>query len=911
MLPSAMTGAPESDDLAAVLDAVAGLVLRIDRAGLTTFASAGAHDLLGRAPADLVGRPFLSLLRPGDGEAIAQSLARGAAGPLPLNLLDARGALVTAEASFRPLPEGGRVATIRPVPEGDATLAGLRRGAEPGAGLVGAGDRTLADTLPQLVWMEGAETGETLYANRAFEAYCGPIGATRAARTGRFHPEDGPRIAAACLAAREQARPCEVQARIRGQACGYRWHQLVFRPLRRDGRWLGWLGSALDIDEIVTARKALEQTGDLLRLAQEAAAAGLFDVTLGTRHIILSPESARRHGLPGDRPAVIGLADWMRRILPADRAPVLRAVREAVSARRTFDVAFRVPTGAGPPRWIQAIGRPTRDADDAVARVTGLTFDITARKDTEQALVEAKAAAEAAKAAAEAARAQAEQANAAKTDFLSAMSHEIRTPLNAVIGFASLLAGSGRLDPDLRRYADLAQVAGESLRTVVDDILDFAAVEAGTVNLCPEPVAVRDLAATCLGIVGAAAAEKGLETVLEVDPAIPEILVADPGRLRQVLLNLLNNAVKFTPRGTVRLHLGHAGRSPQGERIRIAVSDTGIGIAPAQQARLFERFAQADSSIRRDFGGTGLGLAISRRLVERMGGTIDLVSEAGRGATFTVSLTLPAPPGGQGARPRPVPRSSVPAPEPASSGRILVVEDAAINRELAATVLRAAGHAVEVAEDGFGAVRAAETLDLDLVLMDIQMPGLDGMMATRLIRSLPGRAATVPVIAMTANVLPDQIGAFAAAGMDDHFAKPFRPTELRARVDRWLALPRREPAAVPASTLDRRRYAESAARLPPDTLRRLLRHFQAEAEAAFAEGEAAPVLRAQAHMLATAAGQIGFTALGKACLALEASGETVFVDALGAVRRLARAAAAETGGLIRETDAASDPGRLS
>ena len=896
MLPT--TGAPGFDNLTAVLDAVAGLVLCIDGAGLTTFASAGARDLLGLAPAALIGRPFAALLRPGEAAALAEILVEPAARPVPLNLLDAEGVPVAVEASFRPGP-GGLVATIRPVPEGDATLADLRRGGEAGAAIVGEGDRTLADTLPQLIWMESAETGETLYANRAFEAYCGPIGATREARTGRFHPEDGPRIAAACLAAREQARPCEIQARVRGRACGYRWHQLVFRPLRRNGRWLGWLGSALDIDEIVTARKALEQTGDLLRLAQEAAAAGLFDVTPATRDVILSPESARRHGLPGDRPAVIGLSDWMRRILPADRAPVLRAVREAVSARRTFDVAFRVPTGEGPPRWIQAIGRPSRDAEGAVARVTGLTFDITDRKDTERALVEAKAAAEAA-------RAQAEQANAAKTDFLSAMSHEIRTPLNAVIGFANLLAGSGRLDPDLRRYADLAHVAGESLRTVVDDILDFASVEAGTISLCPEPFAVRDLAATCLGIVGAAAAEKGLETALEVDEAIPEILVADPGRLRQILLNLLNNAVKFTPRGAVRLGLRHEGRTPRGERIRLAVSDTGIGIGRAQQERLFERFVQADSSIRRDFGGTGLGLAISRRLVERMGGTIGLVSEIGRGSTFSVTLTLPAPPGARDQRPE----AAQPGPEPAPAGRILVVEDAAINRELACTVLRAAGHAVEVAEDGFAAVRAAETLDLDLVLMDIQMPGIDGMMATRLIRCLPGRAATVPVIAMTANVLPDQIRAFAAAGMDDHFAKPFRPAELQALVARWLAVPRRElEAAAPDATLDRERFAESAALLPPETLVRLLRHFQADVEAAFAEGEAAPALRARAHTLATAAGLIGFTTLGDACLVLENAGEAAFAGALGEARRLARAAAAETCILIREVESTPVLGR--
>ncbi len=271
---------------------------------------------------------------------------------------------------------------------------------------------------------------------------------------------------------------------------------------------------------------------------------------------------------------------------------------------------------------------------------------------------------------------------------------------------------------------------------------------------------------------------------------MPDRLVCDPGRLRQILLNLLNNAVKFTPQGRVTVDLFHEEAGPRGDTIRFSVTDTGIGIAPDRQERLFQRFSQADSSIRRAYGGTGLGLAISRRLVELMGGAMGLVSAEGRGSTFWFALTLPRAPAAA------APVRSAPA-RPGRTGRILLVEDVEINRELACTVLRAAGHVVDVAADGIGAVRAVEAAPYDLVLMDVQMPRLDGMMATRLIRCLPGPAARVTVVAMSANVLPDQVQGV-PGGRD---GRPFRqavraPGTLRRRGAGGSATP---PANRPAN----------------------------------------------------------------------------------------------------------------
>ncbi|MGF3024318.1 ATP-binding protein [Methylobacterium aquaticum] len=866
------------------------LVAEIDGAGRVVCASPASRTLTGRAPETLAGLALADLVHPEDRAGVVTVLAGGGAVMHRLSHADGRWIWVETQLSAQGTP---RIVAIRD--------ASTRHDAEASLRASRAHYRALADTLPQLVWMERTDTGDTVYANPAFERYFGAIGPGRSGRLERYHPDDRPRIAAALT----QGGCGEAQGRLRDRNGAYRWHQLSFQPLRKDDALLGWLGSALDIDEILAARTALEETGDLLRLAQEAAGAGLFDLDLVTREVTLSPESARLHGLPGDRPAVIALGAWLRRLTPGDRKPALAALRGAIAGGGKFDIAFRVQLPGGQ-RWIQAIGRLCRDRDGRTLRVTGLNLDISARKDAEAGLVAAKAAAEAAKAAAE-------RANAAKTDFLSAMSHEIRTPLNAVIGFTGLLAQAEDLEPELRRYAGLARASAGGLLTLVNDILDFSSVEAGAVSLRREPFAIEALAEGCLGVVGAAAAEKSLAVTSAIDASLPRRLVGDEARLHQILLNLLNNAVKFTPRGSVALSLRHEGSGRAGERIRFSVADTGIGIPAEKQGRLFERFSQVDSSIRRDYGGTGLGLAISRRLVEAMGGEIGVISSAGRGATFWFTLTLPR-------AEEQAPPQARPAAVPGRAGRILLVEDIEVNRELACLMLRKAGHAVDVVTDGFQAVRAAEAGSYDLVLMDVQMPGLDGPMATRLIRCLPGAAGRVPVIAMTANVLPDQVQSFRDAGMDDHLGKPFAPAELTALLTRWLdrgPVSEDEPAV-----LDQSLYDGVRAFLPPEAVRRLLGHLAEQVTGALAgEGSEAAErarLRFEAHGLVSAAGMLGFAPLSRACAELEACGEdevardpSAFGMALARARARCIAAAFETRRLVAGLEEApTSPGGL-
>ena len=386
-------------------------------------------------------------------------------------------------------------------------------------------------------------------------------------------------------------------------------------------------------------------------------------------------------------------------------------------------------------------------------------------------------------AAARAAQARAQAANQAKSEFLATISHEIRTPLNSILGFAALVGEDPALSPENRRRLGLVERAGRSLAEIVGDLLDFAKVEAGRLDLRLEPVSPAALLRDAAAIIAPAARDKDLalsvrvETTGQGDEAT--LLALDETRLRQVLLNLLSNALKFTHQGQVAAHLTIG---PAPGDLRFEVSDTGIGIAPDVQARLFRRFSQADSSISRSYGGTGLGLAISKALVNQMGGRIGVDSTPGQGSRFWIILST-----------QPVAPVQAPAVAPAvlatdRAPRVLLVDDHPMNRELGHALLTLAGCEVVTADDGTQALETARLEDFDLILMDVHMPGMDGLAATRAIRALPAPHGAVPIIALSADALPDQIARCRAAGMDDHVAKPIRREELLTAVGRALGM---------------------------------------------------------------------------------------------------------------------------
>jgi PAS domain S-box-containing protein len=530
-----------------------------------------------------------------------------------------------------------------------------------------------------------------------------------------------------------------------------------------------------DSTERVAAETALRESEQRFRTAFAHAAMGIGLITVHGKWLWVNQALCTLTGYSAEELMAMGPRDL---IVPEDRhidhEQIGRLLSNDISGYR---VEVRGQNRAGQLLDLSISVSMLRDDAGSPLYFFAEVIDMTERKRMEAELADAR----------DAALASARL----KAEFLANMSHEIRTPMNGVIGVTDLLLGTA-LTAEQREMADTIRNSGTALLTIINDILDLSKIEAGKIVFEHVPFDLRKVVQACTGILAMGAREKGLELTVRIDDAVPPVVIGDAGRLRQVLTNLVSNALKFTEEGSVRVSVSVKEDGESDVLLLFEVSDTGIGIPLAQQERVFDSFTQADSSTTRRYGGTGLGLTISRQLVERMGGVIGVLSVPGEGSTFRFTARL-----GRGRA-----EDLAPAPAPQSEGtrpltglRVLLAEDNAVNQMVARRQLQNIGCVVETVGNGREAVDALERDNYGLVLMDCQMPEMDGFEATAEIRRRHEEraAARVPIIAMTANALEGDRERCLAAGMDDYLSKPVRQDDLEAMVRKWAGA--QEPAS--------------------------------------------------------------------------------------------------------------------
>ncbi|OQW33138.1 MAG: hypothetical protein A4E19_07305 [Nitrospira sp. SG-bin1] len=547
---------------------------------------------------------------------------------------------------------------------------------------------------------------------------------------------------------------------------------------------------ALEAADRRKVEQALRTSEGRLMTTVQSTNIGTWDWDVNSNEVYFSPEWKRQLGYD-DQELGNTFQEWESRLHPEDHDRALRAIEDFLIVKPSrFELEHRLRHKDGSYRWLLARGTLLKNEAELSTRMVGINIDVTDRKLAEEAIRQAKETAEA--------------ASRAKSQFLANMSHEIRTPMNGVLGMAELLLRCSLGDQE-RRLTESIHRSGSVLLAIINDILDFSKIEAGKLQLEAIPFEVRRTIHEAVDLAMPEAKKKRLQLSWHIASAVPTYLLGDPTRLRQIIVNLVGNAVKFTEQGVIEVTVSLESQSGELYGLSVTVRDTGIGISPEVQAHIFDAFSQADGSTTRKYGGTGLGLAIVKQLVTLMGGHIELQSTPGKGSTFGFDAYFKRCDPVQRSLPSFIEKSGMSAetlvnpargPEPV---RILLVEDNPVNREVACGMLDTFNCRIDTAENGREALVAVERADYALIFMDCQMPEMDGFTAVRLIREREARKGRpsysdgdrpvphVPIVALTAHAMQGDRELCLATGMDDYLTKPFTRSQLEQVLARWTS----------------------------------------------------------------------------------------------------------------------------
>ena len=766
---SAASAADKAEMIESLFDNSSDLMHVVGPDGLFKLINPAWTRLLGWRPADVVGKPAIEFNHPEDRGSVIdrfRAMAPGGVVERQTRMRAKSGGYHWFAARTQKMPNGDYIGTLRDATQERARAEELdetRRMRRELSESAGIGTWLYEPLENRIEWSQDllSLTGFDVEDIKSPEDFY-----------ARVHPKDREHTRRLMTHAVQTGEGASLEHRMK---VGGRWTswRATFRALPRAPGAYALKGISEEITELATARDAArrgelkmkraqrdaEANAQRLAVALEAAEAGVYEIDHVSKSFWASPEFVK---ITGQDNATYQEATQLR--FPGFHPDDLDHVRESFRKLHTGDSragAFdaRIVRADGETRWVRISHHLKVGRNGRWLKAVGLIQDFDERKRQEIALLEAQRAAEA--------------AGEAKSAFLANMSHEIRTPMNGVMGVLHLLKGE-KLTEEGRHMLEEALSCGQMLAELLNDVIDFSKIEAGRLELADEPLDPRGLVEGVVRLLRPQADAKGLLLRLDADAGLGWVR-SDPVRLRQALFNLVGNAVKFTERGSVTVRC----TSPRAGFLRFEVIDTGVGIPAEAQERIFQRFDQGDASTTRKFGGSGLGLAITKKLAEMMSGAVGFSSEEGLGSNFWLEIE---------AVPAEAVAETYESLEPVLDGlRVLVVEDNATNRMIATKLLESLGAQVATAADGYLGVEAAETGDFHLILMDVQMPGIDGLEAARRIRALGGAAAETPIVALTANVLAHQRRAYLDAGMDGVVGKPISPGTLLREIARLSA----------------------------------------------------------------------------------------------------------------------------